>query len=282
MTPGTHKDKLTGESKPFPCGKCPSCTARRVSGWSFRLLQEDKVSDSSLFVTLTYDQTHAIRSNRGFLSLDIRHLQLFFKRLRKANPGNTRIRYFAVGEYGSNTERPHYHVILFNADAKTIDKAWGLGSTHFGYVSGASVGYTLKYINKAGKVPKHANDDRLPEFALMSKGLGKSYLTREMLAWHNDPRARNQRMYCNLPGGKKIAMPRYYKNKIYPDVVTVNDCGTTIVESTRRSVGIEARQAMLLERDKNWDTPGYFREKAESDMAAFRKMAKQKVDGSKL
>lgn len=40
-----------------------------------------------------------------------RHYQLFFKRLRKwyGKP----IRYFGTGEYGSKTQRPHYHFIIF-------------------------------------------------------------------------------------------------------------------------------------------------------------------------
>ncbi|AXB22553.1 replication initiation protein [Lynx canadensis associated microvirus CLP 9413] len=41
-----------------------------------------------------------------------RDFQLFMKRLRKAFP-DQKIRYFAAGEYGSETFRPHYHAILF-------------------------------------------------------------------------------------------------------------------------------------------------------------------------
>lgn len=34
-----------------------------------------------------------------------------------------------------------------------------------------------------------------------------------MKAWHLSDL--EQRMYCNASGGKKIAMPRYYKDKLY-------------------------------------------------------------------
>ena len=46
----------------------------------------------------------------------------------------------------------------------------------------------------------------------MSKGLGKNYIN-DMIAWHYSDLF--DRVYCPLPGGEKIAMPRYYKEKIY-------------------------------------------------------------------
>lgn len=163
-----------GRNLPVPCGKCPFCRARRISGWSFRLLQEERHSLSSLFITLTYDTKHVPITERGFMSLAKRDVQLFFKRLRKANVG--KLKYYVAGEYGGKTNRPHYHIILFGAEVSTIQEAWGLGSVHYGTVSGASVGYTLKYMSKKGKIPLHSNDDRVPEFSLMSKSWGHATL----------------------------------------------------------------------------------------------------------
>lgn len=180
------KDKKTGNTIPVPCGKCPDCRARRASGWSFRLMQECKKSSSAHFITLTYDPNHIPLSGNTFPTLNKRDVQLFFKRLRKAHEKDTRgalslddlplqvlpkIRYYAVGEYGGKFKRPHYHVILFNADITLIQSAWQLGQVHYGTVTPASVGYTLKYVSKGGEVPRHKNDDRLPEFSLMSKDL---------------------------------------------------------------------------------------------------------------
>lgn len=170
LTPFTVKDKQGGMI-PVPCGKCPNCVKRRVSQWSFRLMQEEKVSSSAYFLTLTYDTSRVPLTKNGFMSLDKRDVQLFFKRLRKVNI--EKLRYYLVGEYGGRTMRPHYHVILFNADLKTIQPAWAMGQIHYGSVAGASVGYTLKYMSKVNRIPLHRNDDRLPEFAHMSKGLGK-------------------------------------------------------------------------------------------------------------
>ncbi|QCQ84601.1 replication initiator protein [Blackfly microvirus SF02] len=210
-----------------PCGRCPTCRSRKASGWSFRLMQQDKVSHSSHFITLTYETTP--RTANNFATLNKRDLQLFFKRLRKSSTNQPPIKYFACGEYGGLTSRPHYHIILFNADVSKIESAWGLGHTHFGTVTGASVGYSLKYISKKGKIPLHRNDDRVPEFQLQSRGLGLSYLSEHARAWHHaDP----VRMYCPLTDGKKISMPRYYKLKLYTD-------------EQRKANGIAIREAKL-------------------------------------
>lgn len=192
-------------------------------------MHECKQSLSAHFVTLTYDTAHVPITKNRFMGLSKRDLQLFFKRLRKRQPG-VRLKYYAAGEYGGKTNRPHYHVILFNASLAHISPAWEMGEVHYGEVTPASVGYTLKYISKQSRIPMHRNDDRQPEFALMSKGLGESYITYEMMHWHL--RAPADRMYCNLTDGKKIAMPRYYKQKIYSD-------------SQRKAAGVATRIRML-------------------------------------
>lgn len=174
LTPyGVRKKTDPNTTIPVPCGKCPNCVARRVSAWSFRVQEEEKISSSSHFLTLTYDSKYVPITDRCFMSVKKRDIQLFFKRLRKAHPpGSPALKYFAAAEYGGKTMRPHYHIILFNADIRLISDAWNLGSVHFGTVSGASIGYTLKYISKGQQVPLHENDDREPEFRLMSKNWG--------------------------------------------------------------------------------------------------------------
>lgn len=196
-----------------PCGRCPKCVARRVSAWSFRLMNEEKNSSSAQFITLTYETVHVPIISNGLLSLQKRDLQLFFKRLRKKNKEG--IKYYAVGEYGGKTSRPHYHCILYNADIDTICGAWNLGHIYYGNVSGASIGYCLKYMCKNKKQMKTWLQGRNKEFALMSKGLGISYLSSQICEWHIDDL--ENRMYCNLEEGKKISMPRYYKERLYWD-----------------------------------------------------------------
>lgn len=208
----------------FPCGKCYPCKSRRVSGWSFRLLKEAERSDSALFVTLTYNNDTVPITKNNYMTLVKRDLQLFFKRLRtytERSQKNTiwdkKIKYYAVGEYGGKTQRPHYHIILFNAEYHNIQEAWQLGNIHYGDLNAASAAYTLKYISKDGQIPQHSGDDRQKEFSLMSKGLGANYLTPENIAWHRQrtPGSPVHERYFLAVYDKKIAMPRYYKAKIW-------------------------------------------------------------------
>lgn len=257
----------------MPCGKCPECLKRRISGWSFRLMQEDKHASSSYFLTLTYDTAKVHITQNGFMGLNKRDVQLFFKRLRKAHnvkednlAERSTIKYYAVGEYGGRTMRPHYHIILFNAKLELVQPAWDMGSIHYGEVSGASVGYTLKYMSKASKIPMHRNDDRLREFSLMSKGLGEKYLTNVMVRWHHLDL--KDRMFLTIEDGKKIAMPRYYKNKIY-------------VESERKYINWHCerlRQQKLQKQEKLGIIPTE-RDRAESVKSAFKKMHRNAEDG---
>jgi len=178
-------------------------------------MQQDKISTSSHFITLTYDTQKVPISPLGFMSLDKRDVQLFFKRLRFAHNGSERsaIKYYLAGEYGGKTHRPHYHAIIFNAEIQHIQPAWDKGQIHYGTVGGASIGYTLKYMCKQQSTIWYG--DRTHEFSLMSKGLGANYLTPGMEKWHKADI--ENRMYVPLEDGRKIAMPRYYKDKLYDE-----------------------------------------------------------------
>lgn len=197
-----------GENIPLPCGKCISCKKTRASHWSFRLQKEAEQHYSAFFITLTYQDT-PITPN-GFMTLKKEDFQKFMKRLRKHH--EEKIVYYAVGEYGGKTKRPHYHAVIFNCEREKVYKAWTKGHIHIGEVNAKSVGYTLKYISKE-KSYKHERDDRESEFSLMSKGIGKNYLSDAMRKWHKQDV--ENRMYCTAPGGIKVSMPRYYREKLY-------------------------------------------------------------------
>lgn len=227
----------TGETVSFPCGKCPPCLSRRASGWSFRLNQESRVSNTAFFFTFTYDNDHVPLTKNKFMTLVKRDLQLFFKRLRKKHEKNKlKIKYYAVGEYGGQTLRPHYHAIIFNTNLSLLltqsevnaihqgvipldgkhpfkTDLWQNGNITIGHLTDASAAYTLKYMCKDAQIPMHKNDDRLPEFCLMSKGLGANYITSQTKTWHENDLL--NRCYAPLPDNKKVALPRYYRQRIY-------------------------------------------------------------------
>lgn len=200
---------LSKQDMVVPCGKCPFCAATRRADWATRLEYEARLHLTKKFVTLTYANPH-LHWAHGNPQLDKRDLQLWFKRIRKAG---FRIRYYAVGEYGSRTFRPHYHVILFgDIDDDSIRAAWPLGQVHIGTVTQSSIQYTLGYIvNKSWKHIHH----RVPPFSLMSRrpGLGSNYITKEMIAWHRADR----RNYVIVDGAKRH-LPRFYKTKIFSKI----------------------------------------------------------------
>lgn len=206
-----------------PCSKCPECKSRRVSAWSLRLVNQGNFADTAHFITLTYgegedeDGCYPRRTSNGFKTISKRDVQLFVKRLRflQSKSGGLPIKYYFAGEYGSRTARPHYHAIIFNADVNNFTTAWNLGHVHIGTVSEASIGYCLKYISKGRTVPRHSRDDRQSEFSLMSKGLGAAYLTAAKLRWHKFDVV--NRVYAVIEDGKKVSLPRYYKDRIYTD-----------------------------------------------------------------
>jgi hypothetical protein len=256
ITPFYKKEQIKGEHIPFPCGKCPPCKKRRTSGWSFRLVKEGERSKSALFITLTYDTEFVPITTNGYMTLDLTDLQKFFKRLRKLT--NEKLKYYAVGEYGSTKKRPHYHIILFNANPEHIKRAWALnnkhiGAYHIGNVSHASIGYTLKYMSKKSSIPMHQNDDRKKEFSVMSKGLGSNYITQAIINWHKNNL--EERMYVPIEDGKKIAMPRYYKDKMYNEeekdkiskyMVKISE--ELLVEQSKEFISFTEQEKVMSER----------------------------------
>lgn len=92
----------------FGCGRCYYCRIKRAKVWTHRIILESAQHKDNSFLTLTYSDEQLPAGG----TLEPKHLQLFFKKLRKACEPS-RIRFFAVGEYGSRTLRPHYHAALF-------------------------------------------------------------------------------------------------------------------------------------------------------------------------
>lgn len=196
-----------------PCGKCYECMQSRQSAWRFRLLQEMAVSQNAYFVTLTYDDECITFSEDGLQNLDYKDLQRFFKQYRtkfyREYGYNSKLKYFAVGEYGERTHRPHYHLIVFNVELQLFKDTWKYGHSHSGNVTSESITYTLKYcLKKSYKINK--SDLRTPEKALMSKQLGLSFLDEKIKKFFKDDPNRSL-MY----NGKNMSLPRYYRDKIF-------------------------------------------------------------------
>lgn len=244
------ESKLKGRV-PVPCGRCPNCKKRRVATWAFRLMQEERVSLSSFFLTLTYDTIHVPITPKGFMTTAQDDIQKFWKRLRKLQ--TEKIKYYAVSEYGSKSNRPHYHAIVFGVvDSELFNKAWQKGTIHVGQVSEASIRYTLKYIDKPGRIPMFKGDDREPERAWMSKGLGANYLSPEIVRYH---KLHLDKFYVRALDGVKVPLPRYYREKMFTDSERWRQNGIvqSMVEENERKREQEFNRSCLNEEDYvNW------------------------------
>lgn len=134
------------------------------------------------FVTLTYRPEDIPPGG----TLNPRHYQLWLNRLRGRS--KNRLRFYLVGEYGDQSQRPHYHAALFghpgclNLHQDSFHRAkcgcyacdlirdtWGHGNTDCAFLTPDSAQYIAGYVTK--KLTKHG-DPRLggrhPEFARMS------------------------------------------------------------------------------------------------------------------
>ena len=106
-------------------------------------------------------------------SVNLKELQLFFKRLRKNT--NQKIKYFACGEYGEKFKRPHYHAIvlglgLSDEEKSQVQYSWHRGIVHFGTIDIKSMKYVTGYMLK-GSAPEGC----IKPFQTMSKSLGKRF-----------------------------------------------------------------------------------------------------------
>lgn len=127
---------------------------------------EAKLYTSNAFATLTYSDEKLPKTSDGLPTLNPKHTQDWLKRFRKAIEPS-RIRYFLVGEYGDETQRPHYHVALFNYPTcewggsryrlnrnrcciacDTVRDTWGHGQIMLGTLTDNSANYVAGYVTK--------------------------------------------------------------------------------------------------------------------------------------
>lgn len=200
---------------PIPCGQCIECKLNYAREWATRGMLEmnygyngGKYPDGTCwFITLTYSDEYlptAVKVNTETgekfegISLEKHDIQKFCKRLRYHYP-QMKSKYISAGEYGTNTQRPHYHMIWFGIPLEQeqfkkvgmsptndpywkLDKLndiWGMGHVTIGRVTWESIGYVMRY-----NLKKVKGKDKLwyemqgmnEEFTTKSQRIGKDYL----------------------------------------------------------------------------------------------------------
>lgn len=224
-----------------PCGKCYACLMRKRRDMSVRLSHEASCHEASCFVTLTYNDDNIPVGNDGHYTLVPADVQKFVKRLRRhleyvPKRGDRRdhvnhpIRYFAVGEYGGKTHRPHYHLLIFGWSpsdksflfrrgkidtfrSAQIEKLWKFGFATVQDVGAGCARYCSRYCTKKFTRSYDLADDQCPEFTLQSVrngGIGA--------LWCDKYGAHVCKIRsCTLRSGERIIampVPKYYYNRL--------------------------------------------------------------------
>lgn len=183
----------------MPCGKCAACQIQKRKDMSVRLAHEASQHEECCFITLTYDEDNVPLTKEGYKTLLPSDVQKFMKRLRRhleyvpkksrgVRDHVSKVRYFAVGEYGGKTHRPHYHLIIFGwkpSDAepfkthngkpvyrsRQIEKLWPFGFSSFSEVNPYVAKYCARYVTKKfSRLETADTRDKVvvPEFVLQS------------------------------------------------------------------------------------------------------------------
>lgn len=83
------------------------------------------------FFTFTYSDDNLPLTEKGLPTLDYRDFQLYLKKLRQALPYS--FRFYVAGEYGTQSQRPHYHCVFFGInpdDYPLVFRFWSRTSTN--------------------------------------------------------------------------------------------------------------------------------------------------------
>lgn len=126
----------------LPCGSCIGCRMSRAREWALRCSLELQAHSDACWATLTYDDAHLPPT------LAKGHVSGWLKRLR-ARVAPVGVRFFASGEYGERTARPHYHSILFGVpESAPIQDCWPYGFARVDPLSPAAISYVAGYCSK--------------------------------------------------------------------------------------------------------------------------------------
>lgn len=210
---------------PVKCGKCIECRKAISREWQIRLQEEIKTNKEAIFVTLTFNEEELcklkkeISTQNGQNSTSNAENQIattatrrFLERYRKKYKRS--LKHWLISELGhQNTERIHLHGIIFKALSKEQLKTyWKYGNVWIGeYVNAKTVNYIIKYVTKI--------DNDHPNFQgkiLCSPGIGKNY-EKTFNAKQNKYKTGKTIENYKLNNGSKVALPIYYRNKIYSE-----------------------------------------------------------------
>lgn len=225
-----HSEAQLGD-EPFyqSCGNCLGCKKDRMFEQALRQVHEAYMHNVSVMITVTYDDKHLPEGG----TLVKKDFQDFTRRLIYHHP---EIRYAGCGEYGANTERPHFHLTIFGYSfpdkvlagkragkeyyhSAELQKLWGKGEFQCQEVTEFSPA-TAEYICKhntsrvKGTMAHEHYQGRQPEFYLTSRSpaMGATFVKKfgETDIYSQDN--------CRTPNKKGFCRPPPYYDKLWTDM----------------------------------------------------------------
>lgn len=240
---------------PFPCGQCLPCRINRRRIWTHRLMLEHLCSSDAVFLTLTYRDEDLPDD----AMLCKRDLQRYIKSVRNYYRASRRVRYYACGEYGERTHRPHYHAILFGVhehEASAISQLWPYGGVAVGTVTPESIQYVAGYVCK--KLSKKEDPKCAKEFAIMSlkPGIGYPALDKIHELLKIPAFARMIHLQDDVPsalrhGPRLMPFGRYLRNKLRELMDTGGDLDAFYKDVRQKYQEAVSMGETLLERHEN-------------------------------
>lgn len=221
-----------------PCCKCAVCRFKDGKKWALRLLETMNKTQNNFFITLTYDDAHLLSENFNIdiPQLNKDHLRSLLLKLKEklrneqekilrrqyklsskeAHKRSTFPLYYAIGDYGDHTFRPHYHIILYNVPVDAIElyniieKLWLYGFIDVRPLLAEYCNYVVKYLTTNTKQYEWAQRNNLIlPFRITSRHLMPDNKRIRKLAKEMD----NGFNYIQH-GPAKYGIPAYMKKKI--------------------------------------------------------------------
>lgn len=237
----------------IPCGKCIGCRLDYSQDWANRTYLESQLYKENYFVTLTYDDEHLIVKDEitdkdGFTWLnedqnatlsteDFERFLNTFRQIMKRDYKVDGIRFIGCGEYGEESQRPHYHFILLNCPLPSetffeprikngntyfrntiIERAWTKGISNICPANWETMAYTARYITKKingeGSEQLYAANGLIKEFFRQSRmpGIGKPYYDL-----HKDEIYKNDYILVKTKKGTAYRTPPKYFDDLYEE-----------------------------------------------------------------
>ena len=197
-----------------PCGQCINCLQSKGNSWSLRLNLEYKYltpheKKHSYFLTMTLSDDY-INEDKSLL------IRRYLERIRK-HLGHS-CRHWFISEYGSKTQRFHYHGLIFNfPNHKLLLSLWKYGHIVIKPLSPRRIGYVCTYVNKNLKNSNALIEDpRYKQKIWCSPGLGKAVVNDKnvtsTLRVNGSPSP-----FMKNTSNRLVAIPRYLRQKFYTE-----------------------------------------------------------------